>query len=284
MLISLRLLTIRQRRRGAPLWLSGLLLAGQAMAHDFWIEPSSFSPAPGQTVAVRLLVGEQLKGDPVARPPSEGLHRFIVVESASRDSANLPGRTGGDPAAWLRLTRPGLHIIGFHGKHSALELGPEKFNAYLKEEGLEAVLKKRAERGESNRDAREIYSRCAKSLLVSGPANAADGDRLLGFPLELVAESNPSSLRLGAPVALRLLYLGRPLSGALIVALQRERAQERTMARSDAYGRVRLPLQRGGTWLVKAVHMVAAPKSSGAEWESLWASLTFEMPSPVPTN
>jgi uncharacterized GH25 family protein len=85
-------------------------------------------------------------------------------------------------------------------------------------------------------------------------------------------------------VALRLLYQGRPLRGALVVALQRERAQERVMARSDAEGRVRLPLQRAGAWIVKAVHMVAAPKYSGAEWESLWASLTFEMPSLAPTN
>ena len=33
-----------------------------------------------------------------------------------------------------------------------------------------------------------------------------------------------------------------------------------------------------GVWLVKAVHMVPAPAASGADWESLWASLTFEVP------
>ena len=35
---------------------------------------------------------------------------------------------------------------------------------------------------------------------------------------------------------------------------------------------------RAGVWLVKAVHMAPAPAESGAEWESLWASLTFEVP------
>jgi hypothetical protein len=29
-------------------------------------------------------------------------------------------------------------------------------------------------------------------------------------------------------------------------------------------------------WLVKAVHMVPAPAGSGADWESIWASLTFK--------
>jgi len=39
-----------------------------------------------------------------------------------------------------------------------------------------------------------------------------------------------------------------------------------------------LGLPRPGVWLVKVVHMVPAPKDTGADWESLWASLTFEIP------
>ena len=42
-------------------------------------------------------------------------------------------------------------------------------------------------------------------------------------------------------------------------------------------GRVRFRLQPGGMWLVKTVHMVRAPGGSNAEWESIWASLTFEV-------
>jgi hypothetical protein len=29
-------------------------------------------------------------------------------------------------------------------------------------------------------------------------------------------------------------------------------------------------------WMIKAVHMVPAPAGTGADWESVWASLTFE--------
>jgi hypothetical protein len=39
-----------------------------------------------------------------------------------------------------------------------------------------------------------------------------------------------------------------------------------------------LLLARAGAWLVKTVHMVPAPTDTGADWESLWASLTFEIP------
>ncbi len=52
---------------------------------------------------------------------------------------------------------------------------------------------------------------------------------------------------------------------------------EKLAARTDNDGRVRFRLRPGGMWLVKAVHMVQAPAGTNAEWESLWATLTFEL-------
>ena len=255
----------------------GLFFATRALAHDFWIEPTSFSPGPGQVVAVRLLVGEHFTGDAVARPPAASMHRFVLVDTDSNASVTLPGRTGGDPAGLLRLARPGSYVIGFHGKPNAIELPADKFNAYLRDEGLESVLAMRAARHQMNEPGREIYSRCAKSLLVAGPPGdqSLPADRALGFTLELVAERRPDLLRDAQTLPVRLLYEGQPLAGALVVAIHRADPNARIALRSDAQGRVLLPLPRAGLWLVKAVHMRPAPAGSGADWESLWASLSF---------
>jgi hypothetical protein len=43
-------------------------------------------------------------------------------------------------------------------------------------------------------------------------------------------------------------------------------------------GRARFALGAKGVWLVRVVHMVPAPRDSGADWESLWGSLVFERP------
>lgn len=256
------------------------LLTAPALAHDFWIEPGSFAPLPGEAVAVRLRVGEHFDGEPVPRPSA--LQRFVVAELRSGASAALPGRQGADPAGWLRLPRHGGYVVAYHGTPNAIELAAEKFNAYLAEEGLQAVIALREARGESAAPGREIYSRCAKSLLRAGAADgvadgAADGaaDRVLGLPLELVAERAPGRLRRGEALPVRLLHEGRPLAGALVVAIPRDAPRQRIALRSDAQGRVKLPLDRAGHWLVKAVHMRPAPPGSGADWESLWASLTF---------
>ena len=78
-------------------------------------------------------------------------------------------------------------------------------------------------------------------------------------------------------MAFRLLHGGEPLAGARVAAVSGRRPAERVAARTDAAGRVRLPIAEPGPWLVTSVHMVPAAAGSGADWESLWASLTFEV-------
>ncbi len=251
-----------------------LLLASVPLAaHDMWIEPTSFAPAAGQIVGLKLRVGQDLLGDPIPRDPAL-INQFIVDDGAARKP--VVGRDGLDPAGYVRVAADGLSIVGYQSNPSAVELAPEKFNSYLKEEGLESVAAARAKRNETMAPARELFARCAKSLIQSGPAGD-QGDRALGFTLELVAERNPYALRSGEDLPVRLTYEKRPLAGALVVAINRLNPADKLALRSDADGRVRFQLKKGGVWLIKAVHMVPAPAGSRADWASYWASLTFQL-------
>ena len=122
-----------------------------------------------------------------------------------------------------------------------------------------------------------MFSRCAKSLLLSGPTDKTQGDRALGFTLELVAERNPYTMNAGQELPVRLTYENRPLAGALVVAMNRANPSQKLTARSGKDGRVRFRLPRGGVWMIKAVHMIEAPAGAKADWASYWASLTFEL-------
>ena len=81
---------------------------------------------------------------------------------------------------------------------------------------------------------------------------------------------------------MRLLYQGKPLAGALVMALDTTDAQTPQQVRSDAEGHASFTLPRAGAWLIKAVHMIPAPRDAGADWESFWASLTFSLPPETP--
>lgn len=258
-----------------PLVVSMLTLSGSSLlAHDMWIDPTTFAPDAGKIIGLRLRVGENLVGDPLPRDPSL-FSEFFFEDAAGRKP--VVGREGLDPAGLLRVAAPGLIAIGYRSTPSVVEVSAEKFNQYLKEEGLDAIAALRVRRNQSGAGAREIFSRCAKSLVSSGSPVDGQGDRALGFTLELVAERNPYALALGDDLPIRLTYEGQPLPGTLVVAMNRLNPSEKLEARTDRDGRVRFALRQTGMWLIKAVHMIPASAKSAAEWESFWASLTFEL-------
>ena len=247
--------------------------AARLSAHDMWIEPATFSPGVGEIVGVKLRVGQDLLGDPLPRDPSL-INQFVVEDASGRKP--VVGRDGGNPAGFVRVAQSGMLVIGYRSNRSTVDETAEKFNGYLKEEGLEAITALRARRGETGAKVREMFSRCAKSLVLSGKPRADDGDRALGFTLELVAERNPYALRPGEDLPVRLTYEGKPLTGALVVAMNKLNPLEKLKAHTDKDGRVRFPVRGDGMWLIKAVHMIPAPAGSDGQWESFWASLTFE--------
>jgi len=241
-----------------------------------WIEPMTFVPDTGEIVGVGLRVGQDLLGDRLPRDPSL-INQFVVEDAEGRKP--VVGRTGSDPAGFVRAATPGLLVIGYWSNPSLVQETAEKFNQYLKEEGLDAVAALRARRGQTG-GVRELFVRCAKSLLLAAPGKT-QGDRALGFTLEIVAERNPYTMKAGQDLPVRLTYENHPLEGALVVAMNRLNPSEKLSARTDKDGRVRFGMPRSGMWLVKAVHMIEAPAGSNADWLSYWASLTFEMPGKV---
>lgn len=264
-----------------------VLAATSGQAHDFWILPSSFEPAPNAAVAFHLAVGQQWAGDPFPRNEARIVH-FVLA--GPHGDAPIAGAEGVDPAGVARVGDAGLYLAGYESNNAKLELEPDKFEAYLRLEGLESVIAERARRGESQQGSHEVYARCAKSLLrvgsSEGPKSVRVFDRALGFTLEIVPEKDPylATASAAKPVALpfTVLYEGKPLANALVVAMAKDAPQSPVEARSDRRGRVELALNAPGVWLVKTVHMVRleaeSARQQGAEWQSYWASLTFTLP------
>ena len=102
----------------------------------------------------------------------------------------------------------------------------------------------------------------------------------LGLAYEIVPDADPT--RRLAPFRGRIFYDGKPLAGALVVALLHNEPKVRLQARSDAQGAFSLTLPKPGVWLIKSVHMVRAGWFASEDWDSAWASLTFEAPGPRP--
>lgn len=264
----------RPRSRAGLVLVTVLGAIPAAGAHDFWIEPSNYRPAADEVVRVGLRVGEHFRGEPVQRNP-ERIEKFVAIESSGR-ARSVPGVAGADPAGMTRFEHAGCAVLVYQSKHASIELPADKFEAYLREEGLERIIERRAREGTSTTPGREVYSRCAKALLRVGDAGGEGWRRIVGLPAELVPETDPSQCTVESGLALRLLFRDKPCPDTPVVALHADRPEPPIRACTDGDGRVRLKLDRGGVWLVKAVIMTPAPPNASADWESFWTSLTLE--------
>lgn len=252
-----------------------LFFASPLSAHDFWIQPSTYRPEVGETLLIHLRVGQHFLGDPLPRSATL-IERFVAVSpSGQTDIAGVEGR---DPAGTFPVTKAEDLLIGYRSRPTFVELGPEKLAQYLADEGEERIQKIRESVGKENAPWREIFSRCAKSLLASGNGRARVFNKVLGFRLELIPGKDPSRSRAGSAIPVLLQFDGQPLAGALVVAINSADPLHPLRMRTDARGQVSLTLPQAGEWMFKAVHIFPAPAGGKAEWESLWASLTFELP------
>lgn len=254
---------------------AGLLLAtGITSAHEFWLQPNKFWIPAGQEVGLSLHVGDTLPGETLARNPKK-VERFAA---AGPDGVEIevPGAPGANPAGSITPKAAGTYVAIYDSHPSSVTLEAEKFTQYLKEKGLTHIIEQRERSGQASAPGKEQYSRCAKTILTVGEGPTTGFDRAFGMKLEVIPGRHPSSAKVGDEYPSRLLYEGKALPNATVVALHPATSEIQTLT-TDADGNFKLRIASPGMWLLSAVHMVAAPAGSGADWESFWASLTFEV-------
>lgn len=261
--------------RVIALALLGLGIAREASAHDFWIEASTWTPRAGALVLLTLRVGEYFRGETFARRASHAAQFFAL---GPRGVLPVSGAEGDDPAGLVVVDAAGVTAVAYASHGSRLELPAARFESYLLEEGLEHVIRQRAERGESGEPGRELFVRCAKALLATtapGPSDAAF--RAVGLPAELVIAEDPRSLRPGGRVRIQALLRDLPASGVQVLATPHGDPETCLRERTDELGHATFTLERPGPWLLRGVIMERAPPGLGVDWVSHWPSLSFEV-------
>lgn len=254
--------------------MAGLLTAAAANAHDFWIDPDTYTPAEGEQVVIELREGEFLKGDTL--PYIDGWFAdFTVVDGDGRNPVS--SMTGNDPAATLSATR-GQTLLGYKSIRAFVELDAAKFNAYLEDEGIEFLREERRALGEDNAPAPEYFVRCAKALLQSTTEGARIYDTWLGYTLEITPLSDPYQTGQGDDLEFEVRFRNKPVEGLLVQAFTQENPQAIQKVRTDKQGRATITLTETGTWMVKATNIQRIIGDPKARWQSWWANYLFRAP------
>ena len=260
-----------------------LLLASVATATPFWLRPTRFVVAPGSRVHLGRWVGGDFRGERWTGLSArlEQLLHFQPATAASQD-LTADARQADTLSTTVLVRQPGVHLLALRTNDAFVTLPAAEFEAYLKTEGLTDASWQRHQRKQQEQPGREAYRRCAKTLLLAGPAAPAGPDstfrRRVGHPLEIIPEQNPYTLAPGASLTFVVLAEGHPVAAQAVQVWQQPLDGQPTKhftLHTNQNGRALFQVQRPATLLLACVRMVPLRQHPQADWQSTWASLTF---------
>jgi uncharacterized GH25 family protein len=259
-----------------------LLLVGAAIAsaHDMFVQPERFFVEENKEVLVRVLNGTFSKSEnSIARVR---VRDISVVSPAGRAQVDTSDwSVAGDTSTFrVRTGGPGTYVLAASTRPSVIALAAHDFNQYLRDDGVPDILAARRRAGRLETPARERYSKHVKALLQVGGVRTAQFATELGYPAELIPLENPYSLRPGSSFSVRTLVDGRPVANQYVLYGGRTPNGARIAprsARSDSAGVARVALRGRGTWYVKFIHMAPVEGDTTVDYESKWATLTFQV-------
>ena len=179
----------------------------------------------------------------------------------------------------------GTYVVGVSTAPRMIELTAEEFNEYLEHDGVMDVLDARRSDGTIDQPAAERYSKHVKTILQVGESTTDSYGHRLGYPIEIVPLANPGDLASGRTLEVLVLAEGKPVAGQLVYASyegfhsHEDTGSHREAAtlRTDEKGVARVELTRSGRWYVRLIRMLPS-NEEGVDYESIWATLTFEVP------
>lgn len=260
--------------------LRSLLLAAvvPSFAHDLYLMPEHFVAAAGTHLRVVFHNGDEFPVGVSAVKPERLRNTKLVSRAGSAMFESIIAEAK-RTTALVRVPVAGYAILTAETLPSFIELDPEKFRSYLEHENLTNALQWRKSHSESGKPGRERYSKYVKSLIQVGKSDTYYRERT-GLAIEIIPEADPYSLKPGATLPVQVLFRGTPAADVAVESawLENGKAKMEVVGRTDANGRARITVKATGPHRLHAIVMERCAAPEAADWESFWASLTFEIP------
>ncbi len=262
-------------------------------AHDFWLIPDAFAVTPGGRVALHGQTSSLFPTSLSAVTPDRVVEARVVTANSVVQVRDI-SVSGNALRLSFRPTGAGQHLVGVQLKPRNVRESPASFRRYLDLEGAPEA-RQRYERagllgtGDGDSITRR-YAKYAKTVVEVG-RGARAFHRPLNHPLEFLPLSDPSTLRVGDTLRVRLLLLGKPAPLARLhtgsVAVSASTLRDTTAARlaaredvsleTDSMGVATVVITRPGLWNVRTLQIIPAINGSGADWDVHWATLVFSV-------
>jgi uncharacterized GH25 family protein len=244
-------------------------------AHEFWLQPDKFMIQPKQDVNINFLVGENFDGENWYGNKEKINSLILNTQKSTKNIASLFGNTKGDSLK-LKITEEGTAMVLFNSNNSFISLDAEKFNAYLKEDGLQEAIDFRNTNGQNDSAGTELYQRSVKTILQAGKKRTENILKQTSLPLDIVPMQNPYAFAGNDSMHVRIFFKQQLLKEHLVKIWHRLNDKTTyTEAITDSNGEVAFENMLMGRWMVSTVKMIHTESEPKADWQSFWASCTW---------
>lgn len=269
---------------------TGVLTAASAvalLAHDFWIVPNAFVVAAGGTIEIRGQTGTRFPTSVSAVAPERVADARVIGASNEERITDLSVK---DSSLILRHkpTTPGQRIVAVALVARSSRTTSANLKRYIALEGNSELAEHYERDGAYPKtdSLTQSAAKYAKTIVEIGHGGPRAFARNVGHALEFIPVNDPSALRVGDSLAVRLLFRGQAVANAHLHAgvapapnATSEDASKDLSVATDSDGVAMIPLARAGLWNARTLY--AAPmRGSAGEWEVAFATLVFEVHAP----
>jgi len=250
-----------------------LVMALAVSAHDTWLVPRVPTVQPGVDTSLVLTSGMSFpKIDTSINPDRVDVARCRLNDKVEE----LSERTTQPHALSLgvKFKDSGIATCWAELKPRQLELTPSQVEEYFKEIDATPAVRQAWGVMTGPKRWREVYVKHAKTFIAAGSKKDNSWSEPVGMSLEIVPESDPTSLRASDDLVVRVVKDGRPFKD-FRVGIVFEGNKDISFQTTDDNGRAKFRLERAGKYLLRATDLRQSTKPD-LEWESDFTTLTIQ--------
>ncbi len=252
-------------------------------AHDMFLKLRLYIVEPNTNLTIALYNGTFDKSENIITR-DRMIDASIVYPNGKRKGIDKKQWRDGwyETLLDLKMEKIGTHLVGVSTEAKIIELSAEDFNLYLAHDKVMDILAERKKSGETDKPARELYSKHIKTLVQVGDKRTGSFNTNLEYPIEIIPSQNPYNLKKGDEMGFQVLRDGKAVANQLVYAshagfhghLEDGSHEEAVTARTDSKGFGKIKLVESGEWYIRLIHMVKSDKKD-IDYESNWATITF---------
>lgn len=258
------------------------MIARGADVDEPWLMPERFAATPGATLQFYFVTSDEL---PAWKTTLSGENvmsaRWFALSGQAGDLVLI--ERAGEPLRFsAALAAPDVVAVSVNLKPERIEISPEAVESYLREINADPSVRFSWQNDPGRGRWQELRSRFSKTFVrVGEPTAGARGwEEPMGFALELVPRRDPTDLREGDSLPVRVFNNGRPVAGIAVQFLT-ARGNREHVDFTDAQGGATAVLDRAGIWVIQCMTVIRS-KGGDDPWESYRAAMTVRAKSSPP--